>query len=76
MHIFDCGFVEIFDELESAIDELQKKSFAESKDIDFLKQFVKSPATTKLCEVSVTINSSKMEGNFSEVIGTYTIFSH
>jgi len=45
----------VFEELSSALDILQTKSFAESSDIAFLKQFVSSPATTKLCEVSVPI---------------------
>ena len=48
-------FTEIFDELGSTLDELQKKSFVESKDIKFLQEFVDSPATTQLCDVSITV---------------------
>ena len=54
-------FIEIFEELNSSLDQLQKKSFVESKDLEFLQEFVKSPATTQLCEVSVTVIMS----NFS-----------
>ena len=45
----------VFEELSSVLDILQTKSFAESSDIAFLKQFVSNPVTTKLCEVSVPI---------------------
>ena len=44
----------MFEELSSALDILQTKSFVESSDIAFLKEFVSSPVTTKLCEVSDT----------------------
>lgn len=53
--LHDCGFAEIFDELGSALDELQNKPFADSKDMEFLQAFVKSPATTQLCDVSTTV---------------------
>ncbi|XP_065889062.1 protein PALS2-like [Dysidea avara] len=52
----------VFEELSSALDVLQTKSFAESSDIAFLKQFVSSPVTTRLCEVhDMVYHSQEMD---------------
>lgn len=50
-NLHDGPVKKIFDELGSALDELQNKPFVDSKDMEFLQAFVKSPATTQLCDV-------------------------
>ena len=43
----------IYDELSSTLNELEKRSFIDAKDMDTLRTFVDNPATTQFYEVSV-----------------------
>ena len=71
----------VFEELSSALDILQTKSFVESSDIAFLKQFVSSPVTTRLCEVhDMVYHSQEMDQPEPEInpitddVNTYRVY--